>query len=260
LDLHSLVRLFVRHWLVASLAIVGTAAAGVFFVGRVAPEYEAKGSVILLAPPSARSPDGQFVAVNPFSRFDDSMAVTASAMVNIMRSPQMAQTLHDGGVEGGYELEPDLNGGGSIVLVTVTAATPEQAVHAFDVVRQAMQNLLDQLQAQAGAPENTRLRLDGLAPPTKASALITSKVRVGVGVLLIGSLGLVVLLVLAEAWSARRVRRREARHRRNAEREQLDAPSPTIAPRGDTPLTPFPPIRSALSVPPPPLPENVADG
>jgi capsular polysaccharide biosynthesis protein len=260
LDLHSLVRLIVRHWLVAIVAILGTAGAGVFFVDRVAPEYEAKGSVILLAPPSARSPDGQTVAVNPFSRFDASMAVTASAMVNIMRSPEMALALQAKGVTGGYEVVPDVNGGGAIVALSVKATDQASAIHGFDVVRQAMKELLEQLQAQAGAPENTRLRLDGLSPPTTAVALIQSKMRAGVAVLLLGVLGMIVMLVLAEAWSNRRASRRAARRALQVGEPEPVAPLPAAPPRADTGLTPLPSLRSALPPPPLPLPANIADG
>jgi hypothetical protein len=260
LDLHSLVRLIVRHWLVAILAVLGTAGAGVYFVNRVAPEYEAKGSLILLAPPSARSPDGELVAVNPFSRFDGSMAITASAMVNIMRSPEMALALHAKGVSGDFAVAPDASGGGAIIALSVTAADSATAVRDFAVVRQAMEELLDELQAQAGAPENTRLRIDGLAPPTNAAALIESKMRAGVAVLLLGALGMVVLLLLAEAWAGWRVRRREARRRPEVRRVEPHAPIPTVPTRVDTALTPLPSIRSALPVPPVPVPGNVADG
>jgi hypothetical protein len=173
------------------------------------PSYEARSSVVLLAPPVLPGSDNQErIKANPFNEFGTSHGVVASALQDIMESTRTAQQLERQGLDGTYAVTIDPTGGGAILETRVEAETADSALSGLDTLTAEMRTELESRQREAGAPLDSFFTLDVLTPPRDATQLNGSRLRAGGAVLVIALVATVLAAGAADLLARRR--RREA--------------------------------------------------
>lgn len=210
MDLWTVIRVVARRWYVSAPLLVLVVLAAVEIGEQVRPDYEAGGSVILLPPAPEYDAEGEPLATtNPFLRSNPT--VLANSVMRVLQSPEELRELEAAGLSPNVELSHQRDA--SIIDVLVTAGSDAVARETVEVVIDRVQEVMDELQADTGAPEREFLGLRVLASPTTATELAGDRMRV---ILTIIGLGMVVVASAALAWDAVAQRRRRSRPRRAA--------------------------------------------
>jgi uncharacterized protein involved in exopolysaccharide biosynthesis len=210
MSLPQLIMTVLRHWLVAGLMLVATAVAGLYFVSRVEPEYEAIGSVVLLPPSTALVQSGQDeVVLNPYSQFGNPQAILSTAIVTIMENGPMQARLEAAGVDGEYDVSADPGSGGAIMNLTVTTEEPRAALEQLAILMATLQDEVVERQVSSGAPQRTWINAAVLSTPDEPTAQFGSRTRVLAAVVAVGGVGIVAVALLSEALLVHRRRREE---------------------------------------------------
>jgi hypothetical protein len=215
LDVLSILRLLVRHWRVtAPAALLTIILIGVALQGS-SPTYEATGSVVLLSPPeppdtgagpgSAAPAD---VGQNPFTRYGD-LSVVADIVARVMDSDSRRTEFEAQGVTG-YDVVVNRFQRGPVVDVTGRGPNPEAATRSTEIVLGEVDTVLSELQRAEGADPDYFIKTASLDPPSTATAMYGSTVRVAIAALVVGALGTLGLAVLAEGVARRRAVRTTA--------------------------------------------------
>jgi hypothetical protein len=230
MDVLSLLRLVVRRWRVTAPAAVLTLVALVAATRLSSPTYEATGSVVLLSPPDAPGVDAApgaapplDVGQNPFTRYDD-LSVVADIVARVMDSDSRREAFVPQGVTD-YEVVVNQFQRGPVVDVTASGSSPEEAIHSTETVLTELDTVLAELQLAEGADPEYFITSAPLDPPSSATAVYGSTVRVAIGTLAVGALGTLGLAVLSEALA-----RRRAVVRGGPDRAASEAASPSTGP------------------------------
>ncbi len=210
MDLLSALRILRRRWLVllVGLLLTGVALSGI--VVKLAPQYTASGTVIVIQPN---------VSSNPLNSLDSANALAASVAATLTNTSTSEAQVKRAGGAASYTLTLDANL--PIVTITTTSTDPGNAVYTVSVVARVMQDGLFQRQRDLGVTTSTLLKVLPLDTPTSALAT-TGKVKV-----LAIAAGLGVLVAISAAFVAEAVgtlRRRQ---------KALSAPASTPGPESD---------------------------
>jgi hypothetical protein len=198
-----------RHRAITVVGVIVTVLAAMAIGLSMKPSYEARSSVVLLAPPVLPGADNQErIKANPFNEFGTSHGVVASALQDIMESSRTARQLERRGLDGTYAVTIDPTGGGAILETRVEANTADSALSGLDTLTGEMRKELESRQREAGAPLDSFFTLDVLTPPREAAQLNGSRLRAGGAVLVIGLVATVLAVGAADVLARRR--RREA--------------------------------------------------
>lgn len=195
MDLWSALRILRRRWLVllVGLLLTGVALSGI--VVKLAPQYTASGTVIVIQPS---------VSSNPLNSLDSANALAASVAATLTNTGTSEAQVKRAGGAASYTLTVDANL--PIVTITTTSTDPGNAVYTVSVVARVMQDGLFQRQRDLGVTTSTLLKVLPLDIPTSALAT-TGKVKV-----LAIAAGLGVLVAISAAFIAEAIiafRRRE---------------------------------------------------
>jgi hypothetical protein len=202
-DFFAAMRLIVRRWYVVASALIVTLAVAYTVMQSVAPTYRAEGSVLLFAPSADSAAAG--AAVNPFRSFDASTAVLAAVIVQIMNDTDVRAAIAEGGGRPDFVVGQSTDG----TPVIVTRATDPDEARAILTVRLAMEELqaeLDRRQADAGAPEEVRIRAIVLTEPTDTDALVGARIRAFLAVMALGVAASVSVAFIVESLAQSRRR------------------------------------------------------
>ncbi len=212
MDLLTAIKILVRQWPVVVTGLVLTVVAVIQVGGMVAPQYEAKGTVLLLSPGAN---------ANPYLDFGPNLEVAADALMVVVQSPVGATNLEAAGAAGTFKLE---RVSGPLIDISATAASKDEASRTVDLVVTALEGELTTAQ-EAAAPEQ-RITLTELTEPVPQQKL-GSRIRAQAAV---GALGLALTVSAGLTVDALRRQRRERRAARaeRAERDwnDPDAPGP----------------------------------
>ena len=174
------------------------------------PKYEAKGSSLLLPPPSSWSDGG-----NPYLALQN-MGPAADVVVRYLASDKVrldvAASLPD--VE--YVVEPDYGTNGPVIVVTATAPDGEEALAGMQTVLGRIPDALDDLQAGLDVPAQARIGSMPLAVGTTASPIWKSTIRAAMAGTALGLLLTLILVMLADSLLLRRGERAGKRPGRRA--------------------------------------------
>jgi hypothetical protein len=211
MDIETLLAVIRRHWLAVVAVLAVTVVASFQVRDHVSSEYEVRGNMILLPPPTVPSNIGGDVDVNPWARFG-AEAGAAAALVEVLQSDvNTAEVLDDPAVTMyAVGINPR---NGAIIDITVRASRVESAGDAYQRALDVLTTELDTRQEASGAPKSTWMKADVLTRPQSAKELPGSKMRAMLGV---GLLGVLASVSLAVALDTVIGARRRSAHRRSA--------------------------------------------
>ena len=207
MDLWSALKVIARRWPIVVAALLVTAVTANVAVGKVDPEYEAKGSIVLLGP-STVVEGGSVVDVNPYLRLFGAERILANTLVSVMQGPAFAQKLAQAGAGGPFEAS--LAAEAAIINIVTRDPDPDATLKRLDTIVDLMKKELAERQRAAGAPPDTWVAADVLTLDDRPATLMGSRVRVLVAVVALGLAIAVSLAFLAES-VAQRPRRRAVR-------------------------------------------------
>ncbi|HEX5089021.1 MAG TPA: hypothetical protein VFV89_14535 [Nocardioides sp.] len=188
MDFWRTVMVLFRRWYITLPAFVATLAMA-FAAGGAVPLQFSSVSVLVLTTPLSGGTESTQPAThpnpltNPLLNFDQSLALTASIVIQQLNSTETAQSL---GVEPGapttYEVNngstnPELLQSGPFVFVEGTGPTPEAAQQMAEDVSRKASEILAQRQRELNAPESTHIEIQEVVPPVAGRPLTGSPLR-----------------------------------------------------------------------------------
>jgi hypothetical protein len=219
MDLITIAEKMLRHKL-ALLPVIILTALGVGYVIAVKkPVYDTTSNYILLSPPApptaaqlAANPAlGRISANNPYMDFGD-LSVVANLVAQVMTTDAVKGSLLKEGANPTYTVAPSAQFGLTtpILQITGVGATPQAAIQTATLVGQAVITQMDKLQAAQGVNPHYYIRPSQFTAPNSPQLQVSSKLRMLVGVLAIGTiLMFVVLSTMTGLEERKQLRRRK---------------------------------------------------
>lgn len=200
MDPATLLRWLGRHKVLALLLVVATALGVRHVLFRPFSEFESRAAVLLVTPgrapaPPADAPPAPTRKDNPYLR-DYSPAVVITVVSSYVNSPQARDELQALGADRRYQVLPPSKYGyvNAIAEMRITGATPEGAQLTAQLVVEAFQERLEEIQAAEGADPSSFIRTRVVREPTYGLAVVPGRVRAVAGVLGLGAIGLFTLV------------------------------------------------------------------
>jgi len=236
MDFWRTVMVLFRRWYItvpAFLATVGLATAAY----SVVPVQYQSGSILVLTTPlsggtQSTQPNHPNPVTNPLMNFDQSLALTASIVIQQLSSSETARALGiapagttNFTVNNG-SANPELLESGPFIFVTGTGSSPAEAQDITEEVSAMAARVLAERQKALKAPDSTHIELQVVVAPTAGQPLTGSPLRAAAAV---GALAAVMSLVAAygfESMTAHR-RRRVNKRREQSEPEAADMTDPS---------------------------------
>ena len=191
MDFWQTVVVLFRRWYVtlpAFLASLGLTAAA---YSTADVEYEASSVLVLTSPPAGATtstdPEHPNPISNPLMTFDRSLALTASVIIQQLRTSEVALSV---GVtpESGttYEINngtsnPELLESGPFIFVRAVASSPEAAQELAAKVSSSAWTILAERQDALKAPPSTHIEMQVIVAPKDGQPLLGSPLRVAAG-------------------------------------------------------------------------------
>jgi capsular polysaccharide biosynthesis protein len=237
-DLRTLLKIVARRWIVVVPTILVAALVGWQLLGAVKPDYEAKGSLLLLLPtsreqtvtPPADTPDtagNDISSPNPLLDLQASLDRTAAVFTTVMNDNAQKKVIAARGGTRDYEVTVDKDA--PILQVT---ATDKKASVAIDTVNAVITSARAQIQfreAQRQVSPTNRIGTDVLSAPTRASTLNAAKTRALVAFIALAIAAVLAVALVVESWAQASQSRRERQRLTVAGRRGAPAPG-TVAP------------------------------
>jgi capsular polysaccharide biosynthesis protein len=208
MDFFAAIRIVGRRWYVVVAGLILTAVAAFTVMQSVAPTYQASGSAMVVGP-APTSVDGEVdpLALNPYARFDGATSTLAAVAVQIMNDIEVREQMAEGGANADYQIGQQSSG--PVISVVVIDPDEEQAIHSASLVLHGVNDVLDQRQAAAGAPEESRIRSFVVTEPTRSVTLTGARVRAFLAVAVLGAAASLSLAFVAEAIAQSRQRKED---------------------------------------------------
>jgi hypothetical protein len=192
-----------RRWWISSLLLVGTIAAAVAAPMVLPSQHKVEGEVLFLASPASSEQTGR----NPFLRFDSTMSITAEIIAQRLTDAETVRELRADGPLGQFEVVFAPGMSGPVLNVKAFAEQPQLALETLDAVFVEVDEQLDTLQADAGAPQPTRIRSVVLSQEDEASQVLKPRIRLVIVIVALGTgLSLAMPFVLEAFAGSRRPR------------------------------------------------------
>jgi hypothetical protein len=203
-------RIIARRWYLVIFVLLLTAGAAHAVGQAIAPTYRVTGGAMLVSPLPPPDPVAGLNPLNqnPYVRYDFSIGVLTAVTTQIMDDIVVRDVVADRGGRPDYRIDA---AGNNVPLVYVTAEDVDEqlAVGTVALVLATMNEELDRRQAEAGAPEGSRVRPIVISLPTKGTELTGSRIRAMLAVSVLGTGGALSLAFLAESRAQSRRRRRQ---------------------------------------------------
>jgi hypothetical protein len=225
MDFWGTVVVLFRRWYITVPAFFLTLVAAGAALTAVPLQYES-GSVLALTTPlsggtETDNPDAPTSLTNPLLGFDQSLALTASIVIQQLNSSETARSLGiSAGDTTGYEVNngttnPELLQSGPLIFVRGTGSSPQAAQDIAERVSTLAATVLDERQDALGAPESTHIVVQVVVEPTAGQPLADSPLRAAAAV---GALAGMASLIAVYGFESLMVNRRR-RRRERLERE-----------------------------------------
>lgn len=210
MDILTAFRIMLRRWYVVASGLIITVLAAIVVMQSISPTYEARGSVLVVSPlPSTEGSEPSIVSQNPFARFDASTSVLAGVAVQLMDDISVRERLQEQGAKGDYVVVQE-NSSAPILTVVVEDKDEDFALESTSIVLNSINAELDARQADAGAPDASRIRSMVISEPTRTTQLVAARIRAGVATLLLGAAASLSLAFVVEGFAQSRKRQAQA--------------------------------------------------
>jgi hypothetical protein len=199
----------------------------------VKPEYQAKGSVILLAPVTKGTEPLGIQTPNPIIDIPPALDKSSLALAEILNDEPQKATIRRQGLSDDYEVT--VNEDAPILEVSAKSDRRPVAVETAKAVLDMASAQLTVREAAIGVAPEARIRTDVLSVPAKASTVNAAKTRALVALIALGIAATLSVALLVESWAsspARRDRRR-GRGRRAGDRHEGEFFAPVRPLGGD---------------------------
>jgi len=226
MDLRGVTASLLRRWYVVLLGLALTTGLVYLAYTAVPPTYSAQGSVLLL-PPGAAVPDGSNALLQLGGLELPASLVVAYLTGDAVREPFDAQY-----PDATYEVVLDPVSRGPLIVLTVSAPTPDSVMDALGTALANIPDALASLQDQVDAPPSSRVRSTPLSVDTEPTTVVSATVRaviaaagLGLGLTLIGTVGV-------DSLASRRAERRTSSSGATAASDTARSahPEPTASP------------------------------
>jgi hypothetical protein len=187
MDFWRTVVVLVRRWYITIPAFLVTLAVASAAYATVPAQYQSDSILVLTTPLSGGTTDPSMpqsgTITNPLLNFDQSLALTASIVIQQMSSLETAQGL---GVTAGstttYQVtngstNPELLESGPFLFIEGTGPSPAAAEDITQRASAMAATILAQRQEQLQAPRSTHITMQVVAPPTPGRPLTGSPIR-----------------------------------------------------------------------------------
>ena len=234
MDLRTLLQILVRRWIVVIPTIVVAVLVGQQMLSSVEPEYQAKGSVILLAPVTKTGQEGPLgiATPNPVADIPAGLDKSALALAEVLNDEPQKATIRRQGLSDDYDVT--VNQDAPILEISAKSDRRPVAVETAKAVLEMANAQLVIRETRLGVAPAARINADVLSTPTKASTVNAAKTRALVALIALGIAATLSVALLVESWAgspARRDRRR-GRGRRTDDREEEAARFAAVRPLG----------------------------
>jgi hypothetical protein len=220
MDLLLIARKIWRHKLVTVPVILLTIVGAAYAVAVKQPLYEATSSYLLINPPAAPTADeiarnpalGKIHFDNPYTRFAD-QSVVIDVLARSMNSDSARTALVKAGADQRFIVEAATRFGATspIVQITGTGATPQAAIKTAEIVGHGVIGELDRMQATQKVDPKYRITTQQVESPDGPRLQASGQLRMLVGVLVMGVIGLFVVISITDALEMFARERRAAR-------------------------------------------------
>ena len=210
MDFFSAIRVMLRRWHIVLSALMISVALAYGVALSIAPTYQAHGSALLVGA-AAAVPAGSEAgsAQNPYTRLDSSTAVLTKVASQIMDDVRIRESLVAEGATRDFQVG-QASDGTPVFVVVATHREASVALATVDLVLARLNEELDDRQAAAGAPPESRVRSIVITQPADANELIGGRIRAFLAVVALGVAASASLAFLADAIA--QGRQRHAQH------------------------------------------------
>ncbi|SCF25617.1 Capsular polysaccharide biosynthesis protein [Micromonospora viridifaciens] len=212
MDLLALLTALRRHKLVVLVVTLLILGADAYIAFGIPPQYESRAQFVLINPPAPPS-DAQIErdprlaklnTNNPILRLP-SLSVVVDVVTQRMYGDDVRRSLVRQGADENYVVEPtNALGSGTVLGITGTGSSPEEASRTLTLVSERMQDELRAMQKVDGADDHYLIQALSINPPTEPVRKVTSTVRSLIGATAAGAVLLFAALSIAEATRTRR--------------------------------------------------------
>jgi uncharacterized protein YciI len=259
MDFWRTVMVLFRRWYITLPAFVATLGMA-FAAGRAVPlEFSSVSVLVLTTPLSGGTESTQPQThpnplTNPLLNFDQSLALTASIVIQQLNSTETAQSL---GVEPGdpatYEVNngstnPELLQSGPFVYVEGKAPTPQEAQKMAEDVSRKAAEILAQRQTELNAPESTHIEIQEVVPPVLGRPLSGSPLRAAAAAGALAALASLVAVFGFESLVTHRRRRKAEKKAAAGDDDPFSLTALDLGPNTARPARPDPPRSRRLGV------------
>lgn len=214
MDLLALFATLRRHKLIVLVVMLLTLGADAYIAFGIPPEYESKAQYVLINPPPPPTDaqierDPKLAALNtnnPFLRLPNP-SVVVDVVAQRVSGDDVRRSLVEQGADEEYLVTPtNAIGAGTVLDITGTGHSAEQATRTLTLVAARMNDELREMQKVDGADDRYLIQALPINPPTDPVRKVTSTMRSLIGVTGAGVVLLFALLSIAEAMGPRRAR------------------------------------------------------
>lgn len=191
--LAELPSVLLRRWYVVALGLLATVGLSVWTMSFVPVRYAAQAEVLLLPPRTTTGVSG-----NPYVDLGG-LAPTRDVWARALGDPTVQERLVEQGASGTLEVSPDLASPAPLALMTVQAATPEEALALLAALLDESPRTLRGLQTDLDVPEAAHITSTVVTRSSAATVVRKPQIRV---LLVVVAAGTAVTLLAAAACDA----------------------------------------------------------
>jgi hypothetical protein len=198
------------RWLTAVTVFAITLAVGVTVAGRVEPDYQAQGSMVLLGPSEklVNVETNETEPVNPYAELTPKLETMATVIAHAVTEGRTAHEFEQRGHRYTVEVE------GPVILVDAVNRQPQAAIATVLTVFAAVERELRVRQDRLGSPANLHITGEVLAAPAPAAKTTIDRDRAVAATIALGGVAAFAVAALVDRLNTARQRRAEARMRR----------------------------------------------
>ncbi|WP_138443655.1 hypothetical protein [Sinomonas susongensis] len=194
----------IRRWYAAVAGLLAVGAACLLVYGAVPADYKANGSLVLLP-----SPQSVGAAGNPYL-FLGGLGQAMDVLTRRMTAPDTTGRYAATYPKMSYTALPDVTSGSSILVVTVTARSSEDAGSALQKILADVPAELTSMQDALHVPAASRISSMPVAQPSAPTVDVKRRIQATGGVGAAGVVLVILLTALLDGLLLRRSRRLEA--------------------------------------------------
>jgi len=211
MDILTAFRIILRRWHVVVSGLILTAVVAVIVMQSISPTFQARGTALVVTPQApTEGTTPSIISQNPFARFDASTTVLAGVVAQLMSDIEVRENLHEQGAKADYIVAQE-NENAPILTVLVEDKDEDYAMESASTVLASINEELDDRQADAGAPEASRIRSMVISEPTRTTRLVAAKVRAGFATGLLGAAASISMAFVVEGFAQSRKQREQIR-------------------------------------------------